>query len=615
MNKLFLSLVALICCFSTLLGQDFSFAILSDTHISTNNDSAAEDLISVVSDINKNKTIDFVIVAGDITEVGDYKSLKLAKSILDKLEKKVYVVPGNHDSKWSPSAMNDFSNIFGYERFKFKHNGILFLGFNSGPIIRMSDGHINPQDIKWLQKELTNESETPTFLVTHYPLKDGDVDNWHEVTDVVRQFNIISFIGGHYHNNQVLSYDGIPGLICRSTLKDAEQNTGYTLINVHNNSIDVFEKKASNNSTQWHSLDFTTKPYDVKGNLNKRPNFNINTTYTQVKQKWINLSKKAIYGSPATYKNKLYVGDEAGTFTAYKIKDGSKVWSQKVGGKIIGTPAVEDGIAVFGAADNYIYGFEANKGELIWKIKADAPVLGAVTIENKIAYIGDSQGTFRAIDIRTGRVKWIYNQVKHFIEAKPLISDDKVIFGAWDNTLYALNKEAGYEEWTWKTKTNTMHYSPAAVWPVSANGMVFITDPTRTMTAIDINNGETVWSTKQSVVRETIGLSKDNLRLYSKTMNDSLVCYSATTLEPQQIWSTDIGFGYEHAPSMQVEEDGVVYGSTKNGLIFAVNAFTGQLLWKHKVGNTLVNTVVPLAKRKIIFTTTSGAIGLLEWKI
>ena len=31
---------------------------------------------------------------------------------------------------------------------------------------------------------------------------DGDVDNWYEVTDAVRPYNVRLFIGGHYHSNR-----------------------------------------------------------------------------------------------------------------------------------------------------------------------------------------------------------------------------------------------------------------------------------------------------------------------------------------------------------------------------------------------------------------------------
>jgi outer membrane protein assembly factor BamB len=190
--------------------------------------------------------------------------------------------------------------------------------------------------------------------------------------------------------------------------------------------------------------------------------------------------------------------------------------------------------------------------------------------------------------------------------------EGKVIFGAWDNSLYALDKTTGKELWKWNGNLTRMHFSPAAVWPVAANGKVFITDPQRAMTAIDASNGQTVWRTFQSTVRETIGLSADKMRVYSKTMQDSVVCFSTQGSVPKQIWATNVQFGYEHAPSMLVEKDGIVFGSTKNGLVFALDALSGKLLWKHKIGNSLISTVVPLNRNECLFTSTSGEVGVLK---
>lgn len=300
-----------------------------------------------------------------------------------------------------------------------------------------------------------------------------------------------------------------------------------------------------------------------------------------------------------------------GVLTCYALKNGKKLWSFQSGKRIVGTPAVAEGIVVFGSADRNIYGLNSKDGSLLWTVKAGEPVLGAVTIENGIAYIGASDHTLRAIDVRTGKVIWTYNGVKGYIETKPLVTADKVIFGAWDNTLYALNKSDGKELWKWTGGLTRMHFSPAAVWPVAANGKVLITDPQRAMTAINLENGETVWRTFQSIVRETIGLSEDGEQVYSKTMNDSIVCYATKGDKPRELWASNVGFGYEHAPSMQVEKDGVMFGSTKEGLIFALEPKTGKVLWKHKIGNSLISTVVPLNARQVLFTATSGEVGLL----
>ena len=593
----------------------FRFAHLTDLHFSPNNPNPTEDLLRSVAQINATENIDFVLVTGDITEEGDRACLEKVKSCLDLLKVKYYVALGNHETKWSDSGCTAFGEVFGYERFEFEHKGFLFLGFNSGPLMRMAYGHVVPQDIRWMTETMEKAGkDKPVMLVTHYPMKDGDVDNWYEVTDAVRPYNVRMFIGGHYHSNRNQRYDGIPGILMRSNLRDKDGKQGYGVYEVTEDSIKVYCQRVGEQPVQWAEFSLTESYYDRNGKADKYPDFSVNKEFSKVKEQWIVQTGVGIYCSPAVEGDKVFVGDDMGYLTAYTLKNGKKLWNFQSGKRIIGTPAVSEGIVVFGSADRNIYGLNAMNGQLLWKVEAKEPVIGAVTIDSGIAYVGASDHTFRAIDIHTGKVVWSYDKVKGYIETKPLIADNKVIFGAWDNTLYALDKTNGKELWKWTGGLTRMHYSPAAVWPVASNGKVFIADPQRAMTAVDIQSGETVWRTFRSQVRETIGLSEDGERVYSKTMNDSIVCYSTLTDTPEQVWASNVGFGYEHAPSMPLEKEGVVYGSTKEGLLFALEAKTGKVIWKHKIGNSLINTVVPLSKKEVLFTATSGEVGLLRLK-
>lgn len=599
----------------------FRFAQLTDIHLSPNNPNPTEDLLRSIAQINATNSIDFVLVTGDIAEEGDRATMEKVKSCLDLLKVKYYVVLGNHETKWSDSGCTAFGEIFGGERFEFEHKGFLFLGFNSGPLMRMAYGHVVPQDIRWMTETMNrynagnSRPDKPVILVTHYPMTEGDVDNWYEVTDAVRPYNIRLFIGGHYHRDRDLRYDGIPGILMRSNLRDKDEKPGYGIYEITEDSILVYTQRIGEPKRQWAAFSLTDSYYDRNGKAEKYPDFSVNKEYAQVQEQWIVQTGAGIYCSPAVEKDKVFVGDDLGRLTAYALKNGKKLWSFQSGKRIVGTPAVSEGIVVFGSADCKIYGLDAQNGNLLWTVEAAEPVLGAVTIENGIAYIGASDHTFRAVNIRTGEVKWAFAGVRGYIETKPLVTDNKVIFGAWDNTLYALNKADGKELWNWTGGLTRMHFSPAAVWPVAADGKVFITDPQRAMTAINIETGNTVWRTFQSMVRETIGLSEDKERIYSQTMNDSIVCYSTKGDQPHKLWASNVGFGYEHAPSMQVEKNGVVFGSTKEGLIFALEATTGKVLWKHKTGNSLISTVVPLDNNRVLFTATSGETGMLKFKI
>ena len=113
------------------------------------------------------------------------------------------------------------------------------------------------------------------------------------------------------------------------------------------------------------------------------------------------------------------------------------------------------------------------------------------------------------------------------------------------------------------------------------------------------------------MVRETIGLSEDGERIYSKTMNDSIVRYSTKGSHPHELWASNVGFGYEHAPSMQVEKKmGSYLEAQKKVLSSHWRLRPGKVLWKHKIGNSLISTVVPLSGNRILFTATGGEAGV-----
>ena len=142
--------------------------------------------------------------------------------------------------------------------------------------------------------------------------------------------------------------------------------------------------------------------------------------------------------------------------------------------------------------------------------------------------------------------------------------------------------------------------------------MVYIVAPDRYLSAIDITNGNTLWRTNESTVRESIGISGDGHLVYGKTMMDTVVAFPTSREKQTSAWKIHAGFGYEHVPSMLREKSGIVYFGTRNGVVYAVNTSSRQLAWKYKVDNSMVNTVNVLDKDRIVASTMDGKVVLLE---
>jgi outer membrane protein assembly factor BamB len=311
----------------------------------------------------------------------------------------------------------------------------------------------------------------------------------------------------------------------------------------------------------------------------------------------------------------LYIGDDVGTFYRLDLKTGDTRWSFHTGMRIVGSPAVAEGVVVFGSANYTIYGLDAKTGKELWRVTTQQAVMGAATIHQGVAYIGGGDGKMYAIDIHSGAIRWTFDELKNYVLTRPLVYRDKLYFGAWDTYFYALNLSDGSLVWRWNNGKGNPKLSPASVWPVAADGKIFITAPDRYFTCLDAETGKEVWRTKEYKVRETVGLSEDGKTVYSKCMWDTIVAIHTTphytTLHnttPVTRWVTHAGFGYEHNPAMPQEKDGVLWVSTKNGLLLGMDAKTGKVLWRHKIGNSILNTPLPLSGKECIFTSSEGTI-------
>ena len=219
----------------------FRFAWLSDTHVGSNN--GEQDLRAAVRDINSLTGLSFVVLSGDVTEYGSREQLRLAKGLLDGLKLSCHVVPGNHDTKWSESGATDFGRLWPEDRFVFEHGGFRFIGIHQGPLMKMGDGHWAPQDVRWLEETLKKlpDPNQPIIFITHYPIDDG-IANWYVVLDLLKKYNTQVVLCGHGHANHAYLFEGVPGVMGRSNLRDNASEGGFNLVEVKDGTLTISER-------------------------------------------------------------------------------------------------------------------------------------------------------------------------------------------------------------------------------------------------------------------------------------------------------------------------------------------------------------------------------------
>lgn len=574
------------------------FAFLTDTHLAAGSHSVA-DLRHCIRDINSQDSLDFVLFGGDITDFGADEEIRMAKRMMDSLRFSYWVVAGNHDAKWSESGCNTFREVFGYEHFQFEAGGWRFLGCNSGPDMRMAPALLPRESMKWLEDL---EPGKKSIFINHYP-QDTSVLNYFDVTRALKRAGVQLEIGGHWHRNLALSYDGLPAVLCRSSMTDKKRPPGYNMVRLWADSVSISERRLE--PSGWVELEAwyarrlgpvtDTVRYDSYGFPSSYPwlRYSVNEQYPQVQEVWKYQEDSNIAAGFARKGRRAWYATTSGSVRCIDLRNGRRRWSRNLPGKIFSTPAVSGRYLVLGCTDGGIYALDARSGRTLWTAHAGKSVLASPVIFDGKVFIGASDGVFRALDLRTGAPVWTYEGVEGFVECRAYVDAEQVVFGSWAGRLYSLDTRTGALQWVWKCSRPSRMYSPAATWPVKAAGRIFIAVPDRRVYALDAATGEELFFADGG--REAIGLSADGSAVLAKTMFNTAYAFRADVPvpysggQPELLWRVPDGLHYEIGPTQIVELGGTVVIPSDKGNIHALSLADGSPMWIRKISVALVN--------------------------
>jgi hypothetical protein len=208
----------------------FTFAYISDTHLYPKhvNDRFVRAILKAVDDVNAlDPQPDFVLMGGDLAQLGAKDELDLGKEILKAVKAPIRMMVGEHD--WFLDMGEYWRTLFGPENYSFDHKGVHFVTIMSvqekdfwsargmSPAERMqtvagldngvqSRFEVGEAGREWLKKDLEKVAKsTPLVVFSHSPLykyyrpwnfwtEDAD-----EVQAILRPFRQVTVIHGHTH--------------------------------------------------------------------------------------------------------------------------------------------------------------------------------------------------------------------------------------------------------------------------------------------------------------------------------------------------------------------------------------------------------------------------------
>lgn len=575
--------------FAAMALQAQRFAVFSDIHVTPGN---ANDkaLREAVAEVNRGE-YDAVIVNGDLTNEGSDEQIANVNNILRGVRFPLYVLPGNHENNWSQSATKTFIDTFGGDRFVFEIDSLVVVGINCGPFMKMGDGHIKQEDLHWLRHTL-NERVTPgkrVLSLNHYPLQE-DLDNYQDYLAILADYPVIGHINGHYHRWRRYDAGDIECAMIRA-LDMGNGDYGYSIVEVSPEWTHIYNKTVGRKPESRYAFANRTRHQPLK--LNSGDTAVTAPRGYRVDRVWADSA--SVFTRLGFDKDNVYFANSLGQVKAVKKNNGSLRWSTNVpdGASVFSRPVSlgNNRLAVPYASGIAIV--DVRNGKIIKDFKSkEGPYVadGTLTPDGK----GYIQGGYKRIERRNpsnGKLVWEYDSLFNYAQAAPAIDGDDLVFGAWDTNLRCLSLKDGRLKWVWNNGKTANMLGPGNVVPVLTDDKVIIVAPDRYMTALDRRTGRQLWRDNSHRYREALGHSADKTRAYAKTMDGELVAVDATSPDFRELWTVDMGLGYEHAPCIVAEQDGVVYAGSRRGIVTAVDPRTQKVLWNLPLGKSEINGI------------------------
>lgn len=554
--------------------------VLSDVHVTPGNPNDGK-LREAVAEINANDS-KLVVMNGDLSNEGSDEQLINVKKTLDQIKKPLFVLPGNHENNWSQSACKTFNDLWGTDRFVTETEDLVIVGINCGPYMKMGDGHIKQEDLSWLDKTLSERTKSGKRVLSfcHYPIQD-DLDNYKDYVKVLQKYKVVGHICGHYHTYKQYQTGGINAYITRA-LDMGKGNYGYAILEVDKDSVKLYDKQIGSAPVKKFayaiSMDF--KPIVDEEVQSKLPD--------NVKVSLVHRDEASIFTRVGLDKDNIYVGNSLGYAKAVNKKSGKVVWSYKTEASLFARHAALNNVVVVPTADKRLLWINKKTGKLIYETVANGPYVADGVIKDGILYQGGYK-LFQAWDVKKHQLKWEYDSLFNYCQAAPAIDNDDIAFGAWDTNLRLLDRKTGKLKWVWNNGKSANMLGPGNCVPVMTADKIIIVAPDRYMTAIDRKTGKQIWRNHDVKYRESLGVSQDGKTAYAKTMDGEIVAVSTVGDQFKMLWKVDAGFGYEHAPCIVIESNGIVYAGSRRGLMAAIDPVNNKLLWKYRLGSSEFN--------------------------
>ncbi len=198
-------------------------------------------------------------------------------------------------------------------------------------------------------------------------------------------------------------------------------------------------------------------------------------------------SSASWYLAPDGKTRAILVGSYDFKLYSLSAETGRTNWVYETGNYINGSPAIAEGMTVFGGCDTIVHVLNLANGTKTREIEAGAPIIGSAALAGGRAYVGHYENEFLCTNLKDGKIEWRYRDRAFPYATSPAITEDRVLFGGRDKRLHCVQRSDGKAVWTFPTRGKVESS------PVVADGKVFFGSDDGRLYAVSLADGSELW--------------------------------------------------------------------------------------------------------------------------
>ena len=330
------------------------------------------------------------------------------------------------------------------------------------------------------------------------------------------------------------------------------------------------------------------------------------------------------FGSSPTVVEGVLYGSISDHVKALDAATGELIWRYETDDYWGTDLTVADG-TVYVADEDVVDTLDAASGALLRRYEmGDSRWTSAPAVDEEVMYLYTNGLNLIALDLASGEILWRYH-TELFFDA-PVVAEGVIYVGTVGPDVYASDAVSGELLWRFPPREDSSSSLLLAEGPLPAGGhslsmaiplahiavaagVVYAGSFNGRLYALDAVSGKPLWSVQVGVMRSAPTVAERVLYVGSSNQQYGYVrAFDAATGE--RLWRYWVVAGFDRMVGGFVDTptvaDGVVYVSSGEGHVYALDAAGGELLWYFRTGEGW--TDAPMVADGVVYIASSNGI-------